>query len=84
MKLKDWNNARRKLKVDFERQGITRCEKCNGNFALSFGHRLKRRYITTTEELTTVALLCQICHEDLEHGGHDRMYDEITRIIEAR
>ena len=79
-----WNRIRAKLKQTFERQGITRCEVCGSTFALSFAHRLKRRFITTEDELHTVALLCQKHHEELEHSGHERMYDAITAIIEAR
>lgn len=84
MKVKTWNNARRKLKKNFEENGIVRCEKCGGTFALGFAHRLKRRFITTEAEMFTVALLCQMCHEKIEHSGHDAMYAEITRIIENR
>jgi hypothetical protein len=81
---KDWNNARRKLKVMFESLGITRCEKCHSDFALGFAHRLKRRFITDREELMTVALLCNDCHSEIEYSGHENMYRDITAIIESR
>lgn len=72
-KTRQWDNTRRKLKEQFERAGIVRCEVCNGTFALSFAHRLKRRFITDQQELETVALLCQICHNEVEYAGHDEM-----------
>lgn len=84
MKQQIWHNARRKLKIQFERMGVTRCEMCQGTFALSFAHRLKRRFITTEEELMTVALLCQKDHERIEHSGHDEMFRRITEIISNR
>jgi hypothetical protein len=84
MKQQTWNNARRKLKEQFTRMGIQRCEICQGTFALSFAHRLKRRFITTEEELMAVALLCQKHHEEIEFSGHENMYQAITKIIEQR
>lgn len=83
-KTQQWANARRQLKVQFENLGLTRCERCNGNFALSFAHRVKRRFITTAEELMTVALLCQKCHEQIEFSGHENMRIAIDAIIEKR
>jgi preprotein translocase subunit SecA len=79
-----WAKARAKLKIQFERMGITACEICSSTFALSFAHRLKRRFITTEDELMTVALLCQKHHEEIEHSGHENMFDRITKIIEQR
>lgn len=79
-----WNRVRAKLKVRFENLGITFCEKCGSSFNLRFGHRYKRRFINTLEELEMVALLCERCDTDLEYGGHERLYWEITKIIEQR
>lgn len=82
--MKGWTNARRKLKVQFERMGVTRCEICNTAFPLGFAHRLKRRFITDEAELMTVALLCNPCHERIEHSGHENMYEAVSRIIDTR
>jgi hypothetical protein len=90
MKVSQWTNARRKLKKQFERMGITSREMCGRTDALSFAHRMKRRYITTKEELETVALLCMDfvdrrgCHNKLEHGPREVMYERITEIINNR
>lgn len=62
--------------------GITRCEVCGTDNYLSFAHRLKRRDITTDEELRTVALLCITDHERIEYGGN--MFDDINEIINRR
>ncbi|MBX3288328.1 MAG: hypothetical protein KF855_03190 [Acidobacteria bacterium] len=81
---KKWKSLLPKLKKKFEAAGITRCEVCRGAFALGFAHRYKRRFITTMEELETVALLCVGCHEQVEHSGRENMYERITEIIERR
>jgi hypothetical protein len=80
-KVDKWNKVRAELKKEFERLGVTYCEMCGGSFALSFAHSLKRRFITTDEQLREVALLCQACHTQVEHSGHENMRDAITRII---
>jgi hypothetical protein len=80
-KVNKWDKVRAELKKEFERLGVTCCEMCGGNFALSFAHSLKRRFITTDEQLREVALLCQACHTRVEHSGHENMYDAITRVI---
>ena len=80
--ISQWNTARRKLKVQFEKMGVMRCEKCNAAYPLGFAHRLKRRFITTEAELLTAALLCHRCHERIEYGGN--VFEEINQIIEGR
>jgi hypothetical protein len=100
MHTKTWNRVRAKIKKDFEQRQIMSCERCGNPNFLSFAHRLKRRYITTEEELSMVALLCMTggnkpkkfedgrtltgCHEILEYGPKDEMFDTITEIIEKR
>lgn len=79
-----WDRLRAKLKQKFFDLGIVRCEKCGSGFNLSFAHRLKRRFITDEAELATVALLCVPCHTQIEHSGHERMYEAITQIINNR
>lgn len=42
---------------------------------------MKMRYITDEQELAIVALLCNWpCHEQLEHGPKEVMYETITRL----
>ena len=59
---------------------------CGRTNYLSFAHRLKRRFITTDEELEIVALLCMDnpdgkgCHNKLEHGPKDVMFSTITEL----
>lgn len=80
----------RDLKKEFEARNITRCERCGGDFGLAFAHRVKRRFITDTLELHTVALLCQPCHHWAEYGTreepgtHERMKQIIDQIIQRR
>lgn len=92
-KTRQWNATRAKLKVRFERAGITRCEfpmevhdgmSCGSTFAMSFAHRFKRRNITTQEELETCALLCERHHSGLELLKEAEMRARITDIIAAR
>jgi len=79
-----WNATRAKLKIEFDRMGITRCEKCKSGMYLSFAHRLKRRFIHTDEELRQVALLCTTCHNVIERKSHAEMFRLVTEIIENR
>jgi 4-hydroxy-3-methylbut-2-en-1-yl diphosphate synthase IspG/GcpE len=85
-----WDRIRAELKKQFAAMNLIVCEMCGRTNFLSFAHRLKRRYITTDEELKTVALLCMSnpdgegCHTKLEHGDKQVMYDTITEIIERR
>jgi len=61
--------ANKRLKKEYERRQITRCEICGGNFGLSFHHRKKRLYYYTHEglgEFSETLLLCQSCHDKLE------------------
>ncbi len=83
-KTKGWEKTRKKLKERFLGMGVTRCERCGSGFNLSFAHRVKRRFITTPEELETVALLCCICHDAVEGLSHEGMREEIQRVIDAR
>lgn len=83
-KARHWDAIRKTIKAEFERDGITSCEVCGSTFALSFAHRLKRRFITDDSELRRVALLCQKHHDELEYSGHENMYQRITEIIQAR
>lgn len=83
-KVDAWSRLRAKLKIEFAEMNVTRCEMCNADNFLSFAHRLKRRFITTDEELRQVALLCIPCHEKLEYGDKQVMFDKISEIIERR
>ena len=80
-----WSQTRRKLKLRFNALNIRACEVCGSSYNLSFAHRVKRRFITTQEELENgCALLCQTDHDRLEFGDKNVMYAEITKIIEKR
>lgn len=78
----EWERVRRDLKREFSAAGITRCESCGSSFGLTFAHRLKRRFITTPEELRCAALLCHTCHEGVENTKHEQMFRMVTKIIE--
>ena len=88
MKGRVWDKVRRQVKVLFERAGIISCELkyagCWNANALSFCHRLKRRKITTEEELAFVILGCIPCHQILEAKPAEEMYQIVTEIREAR
>lgn len=81
---KEWEACKRKLKVRFERAGITSCELCGSAFALGFSHSLPRRYITTSKQLEEVALLCAGCHLVTDSHGHKVQFDTVLRIIDSR
>lgn len=79
-----WNKTRAQLKIEFEKNGITRCEVCGSGMYLGFAHRYKRRFITTIEELKICALLCVTCHENIEYSGHENMKQAVDKIIAER
>lgn len=82
-----WETTRRKLKVRFERAGITRCEwpeGCGREWPLSFSHTKPRRDITTQAELEAVALLCTFHHHAADCHGHEHQFKTITAIIANR
>ena len=78
------------LKKRFFDLGILACEICGRTNYLSYAHRQKMRYVTTEEEMKFVALLCMSgpdwkgCHDKLEYGDKQVMYDTITAIREKR
>ena len=84
----EWVRRRAKLKVRFQRAGITRCEVmypgCQGNYALSFAHIDKRRFLKG-DELDMVVLACIFnCHKKLEAMPRAVMKLEVLRIIKER
>lgn len=87
-KTSEWDSLRAKLKVRFERAGITTCEvrlpNCWRDNGLGFLHRLKRRNVTTPGELERVALGCNRCHDALEILPEMEMARRIDTIIDAR
>ena len=89
-KVDAWSRVRAELKKEFYEKQIVSCELCGYSDALSFAHRLKRRFITDEVELRQVALLCMDigthrgCHNQLEHGDKQVMYDVISEIIANR
>ena len=89
-KVDAWSKVRAELKREFYEKQIVTCELCGYSDALSFAHRLKRRYITDEMELRQVALLCMDigehkgCHSTLEVGDKQVMYNTITELIERR
>jgi hypothetical protein len=77
-----WSLIQPKLKDAFRAANLVTCEICHGSAFLGLAHRLKRRYITTCDELSTVGNLCVLCHEKLEYGQKERMFRVITELRE--
>lgn len=81
-----WQNVKKYLHKWFEDNGITKCEiryeGCFYNSHLTYAHRLKRRHITTEDELKTVVVACVHCHDIVERDP--KMYNVITEIIKNR
>jgi hypothetical protein len=82
-KVRDWESARRKLKMRFEIAGITSCELRWGDCAfdnyLGFAHAQKRRNV---KDLNVVILACNFCHDQLEIMPN--MERIVTGVIAAR
>src|SRR5947209_17760745 len=75
-KTKSWEETREELKKEFAANGIKTCEAhfkgCWKNNALTFGHYDKRRFLSK-EDLSKVALLCVVCHQNLEQLPREEM-----------
>lgn len=69
-KVREWSEARRTLKGEYEARGIVSCEVhlegCWGTNALSFAHRYKRRDKRCTHDYKGTILACVPCHQKLE------------------
>ena len=66
-KTKEWNQARKELKIIYEDKGITYCEVCGTNSFLSFAHRYKRNDPRCEHTYEGTLLLCIPCHEKIEY-----------------
>lgn len=71
-KQKEWEIARKKLKSEYERKGITTCELrllgCWYNNALSFAHRYKRSDPRCKHTFKQTILACVPCHQQIEYN----------------
>lgn len=87
-KVREWAAYRRRLKCIFVGLGVTICELrlpgCMVDNGLGFAHALKRRHITTHEDMMRVALLCNFCHSIIELQGEAKMSRIIDSIIARR
>lgn len=85
---REWARVRRSLKCEFVGLGVTTCELrlpgCMVDNGLGFAHALKRRHITTPEDMRRVALLCNFCHQIVELQGEAKMSRIIDSIIRHR
>lgn len=86
-KMKEWEDARKELKIEFEAKGITSCELglpgCMRDNFLTFAHAKKRRKLEDGE-LKVVALLCQNCHNEIEYLPAAKMEAIVMNIINNR
>ena len=72
---RQWILARAKLKKEYERRGITKCEihlpGCWGDNGLGFAHRHKRAWYYSRPGLigqfNQTLLACNSCHDKIEH-----------------
>ncbi|HZX13025.1 MAG: hypothetical protein UV58_C0013G0014 [Candidatus Wolfebacteria bacterium GW2011_GWC1_43_10] len=76
-KVEIWTKQRRKLKIEYEKRGITTCELrfpgCWFDNALGFAHRYKRSDPRCEHTFKGTILACNPCHDKIEY---DR---ELTR-----
>jgi len=83
----EWEQIRKKLKVEFEKRDITSCELrlagCWINNALSFAHIDKRRFLSA-DQLRIVVLACVPCHSLIEAWPREKMRIYLENIIKNR
>jgi hypothetical protein len=79
-------NARlKKLAIE---KGICTCEikleGCLKNWALTWAHSKKSRFLITDEDWMEAALACVACHQKIEGMGHEKMHRIVTEAIRNR
>lgn len=79
-----WERLRPKLKIEFARAFITRCEICGTDNMLGFAHSKKRRCIATREQQQEVILICHPDHDRIEVMHHAMMAGVVRGIIANR
>jgi hypothetical protein len=62
MKVKEWERARKRLKVIYKDKGITRCEVCGSSWWITFHHLNKRSSGKAKNTFEDTRLLCIKCH----------------------
>lgn len=87
-KTREWQHARRILKIAFEAAGITRCElmldeNCWHTSCLSWAHSKKRGDIVGNE-IYEVVLACAYCHTMIEGMPKDNMTQLVRDTIAKR
>ena len=73
---KEWIKARKRLKEEYFNNGITRCEVCGSDWALSFHHLDKRSSGKAEHTFEATRLLCQPHHHKAEY---DREFNTTLR-----
>lgn len=80
---KAWEKARKRLKKEFEKKGITSCEICGSTYIISFHHRHKRRE-NDEHIFKNVILLCERHHRKFEDSRSlTELWFDILRSKEA-
>lgn len=83
-----WGYFRPLLKILFKGVGINSCElkldNCTGQMYPTFAHSLRRRFISTVDEMQTVILACINCHTKLDSLELDETESIVTNIIKRR
>jgi len=79
--------ANKKLKEIFIDNGITRCELCNSDYALTFAHKERREWYRSQPELLSdfkqVLLLCQKCHQKMDDRSEttEKLKNELFDVL---
>lgn len=83
-----WGYFRPLLKILFRGVGIESCElrwdNCTGWMYPTFAHSLRRRFISTTDEMQAVILACINCHTELDRLELDETEFIVNEIIKRR
>ncbi len=85
-----WQEIKPEVKNKFEEAGINSCEVrwegCTGSYKLyrTFAHSLRRRRITTKEQMEEVLWACQHCHSILDARKEYETYAIVRKIISER
>jgi len=67
----EWQVAKARLIKEYQQKRITRCERCGGNFMLSFHHFNKRSSCKAEHTFEGTRLLCAVCHNICEYNKEE-------------
>lgn len=73
--------TKERLKKEYQEAGITTCEGCHSDWALSFHHLDRRSTGRAEDTFEGTRLLCPLCHHRADNApGYDEFNEGLRRL----